>query len=108
MNLSLKRGQVEPRRRGRARMGSMPRHHEGMEDLPFDAQERRALCDLFEELGTDAPTLLDGWTGKDLAAHLVLRERDPIAGPCLVLPGSFQRFAERRSLKLAEKREFTW
>jgi hypothetical protein len=26
----------------------------------LDAQERRALCDLFEDLGADAPTLLPG------------------------------------------------
>jgi uncharacterized protein (TIGR03085 family) len=76
--------------------------------LPFDAQERLELCDLFEELGPDAPTLLDGWTAKDLAAHLVLRERDLVAGPCLVLPARFQRFAERRRAKLAEQREFKW
>ena len=77
-----------------------------MRDLPFDAQERLALCDLFDELGADAPTLLDGWTARDLAAHIVLRERDPIAGPCLVLPGLFQRFAERRGARLAEHTEF--
>src|SRR5262245_5691014 len=77
-----------------------------MADLPFDAQERSALCDLFEELGADVPTLLDGWTAKDLAAHLMLREHDLIAGPCLVLPGAFQRFAERRRARLAERREF--
>ena len=46
-----------------------------MRDLPFDAQERLALCDLFDELGADAPTLLDGWTARDLAAHIVQRER---------------------------------
>jgi uncharacterized protein (TIGR03085 family) len=79
-----------------------------MEDLPFDAQERLALCDLFDELGADAPTLLEGWTGKDLAAHIVLREHDLIAGPCLVLPGLFQRFAERRRVRLVEQREFEW
>ncbi len=79
-----------------------------MWDLPFDAQERRALCDLFEELGADVPTLVNGWTAKDLAAHIVLRERDLIAGPCLVLPGLFLRFAERRRVRLAEQREFEW
>jgi uncharacterized protein (TIGR03085 family) len=79
-----------------------------MQDLPFDAQERLTLCDLFDELGPDAPTLLDGWTTRDLAAHLVLRERDPIAGPCIVLPGPFERFAERRRAGLAEHREFGW
>lgn len=72
-----------------------------------DALERRALCELFDELGPSAPTLLDGWTAHDLAAHLVLRERDPVAGPCLVLPGPFQRFAERRRVGWA-RRDFGW
>jgi len=79
-----------------------------MEGLPFDAQERLELCDLLEELGAHVPTLLDGWTAKDLAAHIVLRERDLIAGPCLVLPGPFQQFAERRRARLAKQREFEW
>src|SRR6185437_16044528 len=52
--------------------------------------------------------LLDGWTTRDLATHLVLRERDHIAGPCLVLPGPFGRFAEQRRARLAEQREFGW
>ena len=73
---------------------------------PFDAQERVALCDLFEELGPGAPTLLGGWTAKDLAAHLVLRERDLIAGPCLILPGPFGQFAERRRATLVKRKEF--
>lgn len=86
-----------------------PRWHDGeMQALSFDAQERRALCDLFDQLGADAPTLLDGWTARDLAAHIVLRERDPIAGACLVLHGAFQRFAERRRARLAKHREFDW
>jgi len=79
-----------------------------MGGLPLDAQERLALCDLFEEVGADVPTLLEGWTAQDLAAHLVLRERDPIAGPFLVVPGPFQRFAERRRVRLVENREFGW
>lgn len=40
----------------------------------IDERERLALCDLFVELGPDAPTLCEGWTTVDLAAHLVLRE----------------------------------
>lgn len=79
-----------------------------MRDLPFDAQERIALCDLLGELGAQAPTLLAGWTTRDLAAHLVLRERDPVAGLCLVLPGPFERFAERRRVRLAGRAEFGW
>jgi uncharacterized protein (TIGR03085 family) len=77
-------------------------------EIPFDAQERLELCHLFAELGPFAPTLLEGWTAHDLAAHLVLRERDLIAAPCLVLPGPFQRFAERRRAKLAASRDFSW
>lgn len=77
-----------------------------MADVPLDAQERLELCDLFSELGPSAPTLLDGWTAHDLAAHLVLREHDLVAGPCLVLPGAFERFAERRRASLAERSDF--
>jgi uncharacterized protein (TIGR03085 family) len=79
-----------------------------MGDLAFDAQERRKLCDLFDRLGPSVATLLEGWTAHDLAAHLVLRERDLMAGPCLVLPGSFQRFADRRRVRLANRRDFAW
>jgi uncharacterized protein (TIGR03085 family) len=43
--------------------------------------ERAALCDLFDSLGPDAPTLCEGWDTYDLAAHLVLRERRPDAMP---------------------------
>lgn len=41
---------------------------------PIDERERRELCDLLLQLGPDAPTLCEGWTTLDLAAHLVLRE----------------------------------
>ena len=74
----------------------------------MDAQERHALCELLDELGAQAHTVLPGWTAKDLAAHLVLREHDVVAGPCLVLPGRFQRFAEQRRVRLAQRREFDW
>ena len=74
--------------------------------VPLDIQERLELCDLFDELGPSVPTLLEGWTAHDLAAHLVLRERDFVAGPCLVLPGAFQRFAERRRTRLANRSDF--
>ncbi len=76
--------------------------------VPLDAQERLELCDLFDKLGPSVPTLLEDWTAHDLAAHLVLRERDLVAGPCLVLPGPFQRFAEQRRVRLAKSDDFTW
>ncbi|NUR90709.1 MAG: TIGR03085 family protein [Nonomuraea sp.] len=47
--------------------------------------ERTALCDLFDELGPDAPTLCTGWNTYDLAAHLVLRERRLDAMPGIAL-----------------------
>lgn len=53
------------------------------------AAERAALCDTFERLGPDAPTLCVGWTTADLAAHLVVRERNPFAGPGIVFGGPF-------------------
>ena len=68
---------------------------------PLDARERAALCDLFAELGPDAPTLCEGWTTADLAAHLVVRERDPRSGPGIVLGGRFADYTER--LRTREK-----
>jgi uncharacterized protein (TIGR03083 family) len=79
-----------------------------MADVPLDTQERLELCDLLDELGPSVPTLLEGWTAHDLAARIVLRERDLVAGPCIVLPGPFQRFAERRRARLAQSKDFTW
>ncbi|BBZ45172.1 TIGR03085 family metal-binding protein [Mycobacterium parmense] len=79
-----------------------------MSDVPCDAQERLALCALLDGLGPSVPTLIAGWTALDLAAHLVLRERDPVAGPCLVLPGPFERFAERRRAALVRAATFPW
>jgi uncharacterized protein (TIGR03085 family) len=72
-----------------------------MTDPFFDTAERARLSDLFDELGPEAPTLLAPWTTRDLAAHLVLREHDHLAGPGLVLPGPWGRFAERRRRALA-------
>jgi uncharacterized protein (TIGR03085 family) len=57
-----------------------------MEPPSLAQQERGSLCDLLVELGPDAPTLCEGWTTADLAAHLVVRERRPDSGPGLVWP----------------------
>ena len=46
---------------------------------PVARVERQALCDTLVELGPDAPTLCDPWRTRDLAAHLVVRERRPDA-----------------------------
>jgi uncharacterized protein (TIGR03085 family) len=52
---------------------------------PADA-ERAALCDLLLELGPAAPTLCEGWATRDLAAHLVVRDRQPKAWAGIVVP----------------------
>lgn len=49
------------------------------------AAERRELSALLEQIGPDGPTLCAGWTARDLAAHLVIRERRPDAVPGLLL-----------------------
>src|SRR4051794_18336173 len=78
-------------------------HSGDMADPLFDAAERAHLSDLLDELGPEAPTLLAPWTTRDLAAHLVLRERDHLAAPGLVVPGVWGRFAEHRRRALAQR-----
>ena len=48
--------------------------------------ERMALCTTLTRVGPDAPTLCEGWTARDLAAHLVLRERRPDAVAAGLVP----------------------
>jgi uncharacterized protein (TIGR03085 family) len=47
--------------------------------------ERSALCDLFAELGPDAPTVLPGWRARELMSHLLVRERRPFAAPGILV-----------------------
>ncbi len=47
--------------------------------MSFASAERRRLADLFHELGPDVPTLCEGWTAHHLAAHLLVRENQPLA-----------------------------
>jgi uncharacterized protein (TIGR03085 family) len=55
------------------------------------AEERRVLCELFEEVGPDAPTLCAGWRTRDLAAHLVVREHRPDAALGILVPALASR-----------------
>jgi len=48
--------------------------------------ERAALIDLFEELGPEAPTLCAGWRTRQLAEHLLVRERRPEALGIVIKP----------------------
>jgi uncharacterized protein (TIGR03085 family) len=49
-------------------------------------RERLILADLLESAGPQAPTLCEGWTAQDLAAHVVVRERRADAAAGLVIP----------------------
>ncbi|MFG3344819.1 TIGR03085 family metal-binding protein [Streptomyces sp. NPDC048018] len=49
-------------------------------------RERLLLADLLEAAGPDAPTLCEGWLTRDLAAHVVVRERRPDAAAGAVVP----------------------
>jgi uncharacterized protein (TIGR03085 family) len=52
----------------------------------FAPIERSQLADLLTELGPDAPTLCEGWTTRDLAAHLVVRATRIDAAAGIVIP----------------------
>ncbi len=60
------------------------------------ALSRREMCETLERLGPDAPTLCEGWTTADLAAHLVVREHDPLALPGIAVPRLAGSLTERR------------
>ncbi|MGW0161463.1 TIGR03085 family metal-binding protein [Mycobacterium sp. NPDC003323] len=49
-------------------------------------RERAALVETMRAAGPDAPTLCEGWSTRDLAAHLVVRERRLDAAPGILVP----------------------
>jgi uncharacterized protein (TIGR03085 family) len=68
------------------------------------SDERQQLCDLFDQVGPDAPTLCEGWKTRDLAVHLVVRERRPDA-----LAGRFVKALAERGQRIEEQeREKSW
>lgn len=68
--------------------------------------ERRALCELLLTVGPGYPTLCEGWRAVDLAAHLVVRERRPLAGPGIVLGGPFARYTQRAMNRAIDRHSF--
>jgi uncharacterized protein (TIGR03085 family) len=58
----------------------------------FAREERAALIEALREAGPDAPTLCEGWTTRDLAAHVVARERRADAAG-IVIKSLAPRFA---------------
>ncbi len=73
--------------------------------MRYARDERAALCALLDETGPREPTLCQGWTTLDLAAHLVLREHRPDAGAGL-LGGPLAAHTRRVQRKLTERTPF--
>ncbi|MEU6949538.1 TIGR03085 family metal-binding protein [Streptomyces sp. NPDC046316] len=65
-------------------------------------RERLLLADLLEAAGPDAPTLCEGWLTRDLAAHVVVRERRPDAAAGTLVPALKARL-DRVQAEFAEK-----
>ena len=63
-------------------------------------RERTALVEILRAVGPDAPTLCEGWTTRDLTAHLLVRERRPDALPGLVF-GPLSSYSARLQDQLA-------
>lgn len=49
-------------------------------------RERLLLADLLEQAGPEGPTLCEGWSARDLAAHVVVRERRSDAAAGQLIP----------------------
>ncbi|MET7439647.1 TIGR03085 family metal-binding protein [Streptomyces sp. NPDC004082] len=65
-------------------------------------RERLLLADLLEAEGPDAPTLCGDWTTRDLAAHVVVRERRADAAGGILIKQLTPRL-ERVQAEFAEK-----
>ncbi|MDI3402972.1 TIGR03085 family metal-binding protein [Streptomyces cavernicola] len=65
-------------------------------------RERLLLADLLEAAGPEAPTLCEGWTARDLAAHVVVRERRPDAAGGILVKALADRL-ERVMAEFTEK-----
>jgi len=70
--------------------------------VPYARDERHALVDTMRAAGPDVPTLCGDWTARDLAAHLVLRERRLDASPGILVPALAGR-TERVQRGIARK-----
>lgn len=73
--------------------------------MSFAKSERAELCDLFDLVGPDAPTLCDGWRAHDLAVHLWIRETDPV-GVSGMLAKPLSGLLERRMADTKQRWEF--
>jgi uncharacterized protein (TIGR03085 family) len=68
----------------------------------YARRERDSLADALTAVAPDAPTLCTGWTARDLAAHIVLRDRRPIAAAGIILK-PLRGLNERVQRRIAER-----
>jgi uncharacterized protein (TIGR03085 family) len=74
--------------------------------VTFAQSERAELADLLDQVGPEAPTLCEGWSAHDLAAHLWIRETDPVgAGGIVARP--LAGFLERRMAETKARWPYT-
>lgn len=64
--------------------------------------ERALVCDTFERVGPDAPTLAGAWKTHQLAAHLIVRERSPLGSAMAAIP----RFGDSEVESLVGRGDF--
>lgn len=64
--------------------------------------ERRRFADELIAVGPEAPTLCTGWSARDLAAHIVLRDRRPDAAAGVVVP-ALSGYTERVQRRIASR-----
>ncbi len=68
-------------------------------------QERAALVTTMRGVGPEQPTLCGAWTTRDLAAHLVIRERRLDAAPGILLP-KFAGYTERVQNQVSAEKDW--
>lgn len=73
--------------------------------MTFAQSERADLCALLDQVGPDAPTLCTGWDAHDLAAHLWIRENDPL-GASGIVAKPLSGLAERRMAEVRQRWDF--
>lgn len=74
--------------------------------VTFAKSERAELCDLFDKVGPDAPTLCEGWNTHDLAAHLWIRETDPV-GASGIVAKPLSSLYERRMAEIKQRWDYS-
>ena len=73
--------------------------------VTFARSERAELCDLLDQVGPHAPTLCEGWDTHDLAAHLWIRETDPV-GASGIVAKPLSSLYERRMAEIKQRWEY--